>query len=146
MLRSAIPRLRLKPRACQSSWYSTPSIPKPWFVDDVQAGVTQPLIDHSASSVLKGDAKSTSSLPPDLPEYLLSLHEELSKSPLLEPGGLEIRHPVDTPPGPPLPFSMPKGRRRRGGTDAGEGVPEHVGGIWRWVVLVQVGLKFTHRS
>jgi hypothetical protein len=96
------------------------------------------MADRPSSSSLEADGKPIASLPPDLPAHLVILHEELLKSPLLEPGRLEITHPVDTPPGPPLPFSMPRGRRRRGGSDAGEGVSEHVGGIWRWVVLAQV--------
>jgi hypothetical protein len=59
------------------------------------------------------------------------------QSPYLEPFQLLVREPIPQPPGPPLPISEPKGRRRRGRTYAGEGLLEP-GGIWDWIVLAQV--------
>ena len=77
-----------------------------------------------------------------MPLALQNLHAQLVQSPYLEPSKLLVRKPIPQPPGPPLPISTPKGRRRRGGTYAGEGFLEP-DGIWNWIVLAQVQLQLT---
>ena len=144
MLRSALLRpIRCGTHAqarCLSS--STAGFPKPWFLDaeptSVTSSVTRPNVNGHQVSASQGVIIETAILPPDLPEHLHELHAELVKLPLLEPGRLEIRPPLDTPPGPPLPFTLPRGRRRRGGTDAGVGVPVPESSLWKWIVLAQV--------
>ena len=107
----------------------------PWFVDPEFVGRPRP--PH-----IPGPSMGVKPLPLGLPALLVTLYGELSKSPLLEPGALEIRTPPPSAPGPPLPKTAPKGRRRRGGTDFGEGVPMPEGGLWKWVVIAQVRQSF----
>ena len=151
MLRSAISHaIPRKPHAHMRCWLSTPACnPKPWFIDEeptpAKSNGTPPIVDDRPVSSSRGMVVvSAAPLPPDLPTHLLNLHAELAKSPLLEPGRLEIRPPLYTPPGPPLPSALPRGRRRRGGTDVGTGVPEPEGSMWRWIVLAQVRLEILH--
>lgn len=107
-------------------------LPKPWFVDERPATRVQP--PHLASP-----ESLTQELPPDVPEHIVALHDVLRTSPHLELGGLQVRPPPSSLPGPPLvEAARPKGRRRRGGTDSGRGVPDASSGPWRWVVLAQV--------
>ncbi|KAG5221675.1 Shr3 amino acid permease chaperone [Salix suchowensis] len=40
--------------------------------------------------------------------------------------------------GTPLPLRKPQGRRKRGGTNAGESAFDIPGGVWNWVILAQV--------
>ena len=77
-------------------------------------------------------------LPPDLPPSIKELFQTLSQSPFLELSTLEVREPSLIPPGPPLPRTIPKGRRGRGRTYSGEGILDDQGGIWHWVVTAQV--------
>ncbi|KAI0654770.1 hypothetical protein C8Q70DRAFT_1058178 [Cubamyces menziesii] len=117
---------------------SAPS-PLPWFVDPAEE-------DHAPSPYARRvatpqtPARPLAPLPaaitPDHP--IARLHAELKASPHLEPGTLLVREPIPTATGPPLPPAAPKGRRRRGGTNAGQGVNEDLGGIWQWVVIAQV--------
>lgn len=151
MLRSAISRsIRRKPYDQLRLWLSTQACtPKPWFIDhEPTSTITKSAHlltgDIPVSSSQGMDVVSQAPLPPDLPDHLLSLHAELAKSPLLEPGRVEIRSPLPTPPGPPLPFALPKGRRRRGGTNLGVGVPDTEGSLWRWIVLAQVCFQTLH--
>ena len=108
----------------------------PWFVDTEFVSRHQP--PHLATPSKPEQSNTTVLLPSDLPDYLKKLHTELSKSPHLEPWGVEIRPPFPTQPGPPLPHQLPKGKRKRGRTEFGLGVPEPEGGLWRWIVLAQV--------
>jgi hypothetical protein len=67
------------------------------------------------------------------------LHSQLVKSPLLDKSHLLVTSAVLPEPGPPLPLRKPQGRRKTGGTYAGESDYEAVGGgIWNWVVMSQV--------
>lgn len=118
------------------STVSNNSSQTPWFVDEEFASRAQPPHLEPPSENAQDTPQSLSA---DIPDHLKQLHSELSKSPHLEPWGVEIRPPLITQPGPPLPHQMPKGRRRRGRTDFGLGVPEPEGGLWRWIVLAQVG-------
>ncbi|KAI0247052.1 hypothetical protein BJV78DRAFT_1133953 [Lactifluus subvellereus] len=101
----------------------------PWFVDSSETLLTQP------ASSQRGTLPPPP--PPGVPLALQNLHAQLVQSPYLEPSKLLVRNPIPQPPGPPLPMSTPKGRRRRGSTYAGEGFLEP-GGIWNWIVLAQV--------
>ncbi|KAL5511882.1 hypothetical protein ACEPAH_5100 [Sanghuangporus vaninii] len=107
----------------------------PWFVDQefVKAGHPPPHLSSEPSL-----AEQEKSLPPDLPAYLAALYSELTKSPHLERGGVEVCSPPPTEPGPPLPSSLPKGRRQRGRTEFGLGISDASGGLWRWILIAQV--------
>ncbi|KAI0048533.1 hypothetical protein FA95DRAFT_1557890 [Auriscalpium vulgare] len=107
--------------------------PTPWFVDPEEAARLQ----RHAPPHLPASAPTLPPLPAAAPPAIRALHAQLAQSPLLEPDALLVREPIPQPPGPPLPYAPPKGRRRRGGTYFGEGFLEP-GGIWSWVVLAQV--------
>jgi hypothetical protein len=104
--------------------------PLPWFVDkaaDVPPRL-HPIKPATAPPV-----------PPDAPEVIKHLHSQLVKSPLLDKSHLLVTSAVLPEPGPPLPLRKPQGRRKTGGTYAGESDYEAVGGgIWNWVVMSQV--------
>jgi hypothetical protein len=126
-------------RTLSTSTASSSAAPAaPWFVDP--AYVDRPSPPHMP-------AKPHTALPPlpeGVPRALAQLHAALADSPHLEPGTLLVRTPIETPQGPPLPYSPPKGRRMRGGTEFGEGVEGRIkgvpesGGIWSWIMLAQV--------
>ncbi|EJD06074.1 uncharacterized protein FOMMEDRAFT_59638, partial [Fomitiporia mediterranea MF3/22] len=107
--------------------------PTPWFVDQEYLP-TRAHPPHSASP----NPPQETLLPPDLPPHLNKLHSELSRSPHVERGGVQIRPPPASEAGPSLPSALPKGRRRRGRTDIGLGVPDNGGTLWRWIVIAQV--------
>lgn len=98
----------------------------PWFVDEAPA--------------LAARARPTPAVP-DVPEntpaVIRQLHTQLARSPHLEPSTLLVSESIAHPPGPPLPFRPPQGRRKRGGTYAGESAYDVPGGIWNWVVTAQ---------
>ena len=77
-------------------------------------------------------------IPLGVPGILRTLHKDLSVLPHLDQSVLEICKPIESSVGPPLPHALPQGRRRRGRTDYGMGVPETSGGLWKWIVLAQV--------
>lgn len=99
----------------------------PWFIDS-EASLTQ------QTSAQK---EALPPLPPGIPVALQTLHAQLVQSPYLEPSKLLVRDPIPQPPGPPLPISAPRGRRKRGGTYSGEGLLDP-GNLWNWIVLAQV--------
>ncbi|KAF8121942.1 hypothetical protein EV363DRAFT_1588259 [Boletus edulis] len=102
---------------------------RPWFVDSEPVNHREPpphLLPKSHE------------LPPDLPAPVKELFHTLSQSPFLELPTLEVKEPSLIPPGPPLPKTIPKGRRGRGRTYSGEGIQDDQGGIWNWVVTAQV--------
>lgn len=103
----------------------------PWFVDK---DYTRPPPPHISPRV----PHQPKPLPPDAPEHLANLHNVLCKSPLLEAGHVEVLPFQPHQPGPSLPNQFPKGRRRRGRTEFGVGIPDDSGGLWRWVVMAQV--------
>ncbi|KAH8117586.1 hypothetical protein DFH11DRAFT_1575900 [Phellopilus nigrolimitatus] len=109
----------------------------PWFVDQDFAH-SRPAPPHLSPPSEFSSALQAQSLPSDLPIYLTALFAELVNSPYLEQGGVKIGPPLPTRPGPPLPSALPKGRRRRGRTEYGLGVPDVEGGLWRWIVIAQV--------
>lgn len=110
---------------------STQATASPWFVDPEPQSSQKPAPPHLTPKV--------QDFPPNLPEAIRQLYTRLAQSPLLEPSTLDVRESIAPPPGLPLPKRPPQGRRRRGGTYAGEGIDEDaVGGIWNWVVIAQV--------
>ncbi|TBU46987.1 hypothetical protein BD309DRAFT_952876 [Dichomitus squalens] len=111
----------------------------PWFMDPSD----DPALPSSYArrvGLAQAPTRPLPPLPADLPSDhpIVRLHAELKSSPHLEPGTLLVRSPIPTAVGPPLPESMPKGRRKRGRTYVGEGVAESMGGIWEWLVIAQV--------
>lgn len=102
---------------------------RPWFVDP-EPVVTRQLPPHLAPK--------SHDLPPDLPVPVKELFHTLGQSPFLEPSTLEVKAPSPVSPGPPLPKTIPKGRRGRGRTYSGEGIPYEQGGIWNWFLIAQV--------
>lgn len=114
-----------------STTASTPSTP--WFVDEQPTWRREPPPHMAARTPLQSKP-----LPHDVPLVLSTLHAELSKSPLLESNGVEVCQPIPTLPGPALPSSIPKGRRQRGRSEFGLGVPDGGGSLWKWIVLVNV--------
>src|ERR1700722_13689704 len=105
-----------------------PSIP--WFVDQEEATPTTPKPPAPAAP-----------LPSNTPQTLRDLHSVLLKSPLLDHSARLVREPIPFPPGPRLPDSIPRGRRRRGGSYPGEGFMDAPSSIWSWIVLAQVHFR-----
>ncbi|KAH9955612.1 hypothetical protein BC827DRAFT_1236078 [Russula dissimulans] len=100
----------------------------PWFIDPSEA---------SFAPQTPSQRGTVPPLPSGVPIALRNLHAQLVQSPYLDPSKLLVRDPILQPPGPPLPISTPRGRRKRGGTLAGEGLLEP-GNLWNWIVLAQV--------
>ncbi|KAI0695437.1 hypothetical protein C8T65DRAFT_744005 [Cerioporus squamosus] len=126
--------------ASSSGQPSTGPSSVPWFIDPSEAEPSTPSPYARRVSVPQAPTRPLAPLPSALPHNhpIVRLHAELKSSPHLEPGTLLVREPIPTAVGPPLPDAMPRGRRKRGRTYAGEGVTEDVGGIWDWVVIAQV--------
>ncbi|KAI6131885.1 hypothetical protein EDD17DRAFT_1438992, partial [Pisolithus thermaeus] len=103
----------------------------PWFMEPEPQSSQKQAPPHLTPKVQE--------FPPNLPDPIRQLYTKLTQSPLLEPSTLDVRESVAPPPGLPLPRRAPQGRRRRGGTYAGEGIDKDaVGGVWNWVVIAQV--------
>ncbi|KIM49176.1 hypothetical protein M413DRAFT_438343 [Hebeloma cylindrosporum] len=77
-------------------------------------------------------------VPNDAPDVLKLLYSKLLESPHLEKSQLALGPTILPAPGPPLPLRAPHGRRKRGGTYAGESSFDDVGRIWDWAVTAQV--------
>lgn len=114
---------------------------RPWFVDPTEEASRLP------SWKKRQGLSHRKALPlPPLPSAISEdspigkLHAALASSPHLEPGTLLVREPIPTAVGPPLPLVVPRGRRKRGRTYGGEGIPDPGVGIWNWVVIAQVRL------
>lgn len=112
----------------------------PWFVDPkFEVRAVPPHLPQRPPS------EPLAPLPEDARDspHLSSLYDTLSVSPLLEPSTLLVCPPPRIPPGPALPESKARGRRKRGGTDLGDGVEDmrgvpETGGLWKWIVLAEV--------
>ncbi|KAH9923943.1 uncharacterized protein BXZ73DRAFT_91355 [Epithele typhae] len=125
------------PNASSSSSPAGPAS-LPWFMDPAEdeAPIASPYMRRSA--LAQGPPHPP--LPVDLPEGhpIARLHAALKVSPHLEPGTLLVRSPIPTAVGPPPTDALPRGRRKRGRTNLGEGVEVHLGGLWEWHVIAQV--------
>ncbi|KAJ8597919.1 hypothetical protein M405DRAFT_802766 [Rhizopogon salebrosus TDB-379] len=104
----------------------------PWFIDT--EGPTHSVNRHTPPHL----APKAHELPEDISPGIKQLFLQLSKSPVLDLSTLRVDRPAAALPGPPLPRTIPKGRRKRGRTYSGEGLVEEPGGIWDWVVTAQV--------
>ncbi|OBZ75923.1 hypothetical protein A0H81_04751 [Grifola frondosa] len=128
--------------ASDTSATPTPAPSLPWFVDPSEVLPKSKTTPSSLSPRVPPPhlqarlAPLPTSIPSDSP--IARLHAALRPSPHLEPGELLVREPIYTAIGPPLPKALPKGKRKRGGTYAGEGIMENNGGIWNWIVVAQV--------
>ncbi|KAF8350754.1 hypothetical protein F5887DRAFT_940793 [Amanita rubescens] len=99
----------------------------PWFVDH---------LPPSAPRLLRPQPPP---VPNDAPTVLKNLREDLILIPHLEPTSVIVSRPVTPLSAPPLPHRSAQGRRRRGGTYAGESAYEDdTNGLWSWVMLAQV--------
>jgi len=100
----------------------------PWFVD--VGPIERPLPPHMPMA--------PAAVPNDAPDILKLLYSKLLESPHLEKSQLTLGPTILPAPGPPLPLQAPHGRRKRGGTYAGESAFDDVGRIWDWAVTAQV--------
>ncbi|KAG9226367.1 hypothetical protein CCMSSC00406_0003246 [Pleurotus cornucopiae] len=106
----------------------------PWFVD-TEAFLQRPPPPHLTENPL---TTRPPPLPKDVPHTIKELHSQLTSSPHLEPSTIVVDRSLGRVMGPPLPLRKPQGRRKRGGTNAGESAFDIPGGVWNWVVLAQV--------
>ncbi|KAF7440443.1 hypothetical protein PC9H_000788 [Pleurotus ostreatus] len=106
----------------------------PWFVD-TEAFLQRPPPPHLTENPL---TTRPPPLPKDVPHSIKELHSQLASSPHLEPSTIVVDRSLGRVMGPPLPLRKPQGRRKRGGTNAGESAFDIPGGVWNWVVLAQV--------
>lgn len=139
LLHAVRPLRLIRPRRqfaqTESRHFTSPSAPKPWFIDS-EDSETAAIFEHSPPPHLP---EPPNELPANIPEPIRVLYNKLLTSPFLEPSTLVAREPLRIPPGPSRPARKPKGRRRiRGVTYAGESTLEASGGIWNWVVMAQV--------
>lgn len=110
----------------------------PWFMREE----TATLEENTLSALEEFPRPSKQSLPNDLPEHLVTLHQHLGQSPLLAQSTIRIYTPTsfksrNLSDDLTLPYSRAKGRRRRGVHDAGESVGEP-NDMWNWYVLAEV--------
>ncbi|SJL00331.1 uncharacterized protein ARMOST_03644 [Armillaria ostoyae] len=117
---------RLTPRRSRQFRYFTESSRIPWFVNQ-EAPVPKPQVSGSAPPI-----------PSDAPEPVRELYAKLAPLPHLDTSFLTVERPKLPSPGPPLPYRLPQGRRRRGGTNPGESLYDMPYGLWNWVVIAQV--------
>lgn len=117
----------------------------PWFVDQDSAPRQQGPPPPTSMRHLQAPP-----LPADAPNVLKEVHASLLKSPHLDVKHLLVAPAVVPPVGPDLPDRPAQGKRRRGGTYAGESAYDTTNGLWSWVVFAQVGtlclFKFTRYS
>lgn len=140
---TSLQRLNSRSLTRTSTTNESVSASRPWFLtdeDDVPP-TTGHLTQQEPEQTNASLRPAAPPLPPSLPPHLLTLYAHLSQSPLLNVSSLVVRRP------PPLteddlaatniPFRRPQGRRRRGGTETGDGFTEP-GGMWDWHVVAEV--------
>ncbi|KAJ3509214.1 hypothetical protein NMY22_g16365 [Coprinellus aureogranulatus] len=118
-------------RALSSTSGTQPTVPAPWFVEP------KPIERPALHSPLNKAALAPQ-VPAEAPQLLKDLQSELLRSPHLDLSTLVVCRAVPPPPGPSLPERLPQGKRRRGGTIAGESAYDFTCGIWSWFVFAQV--------
>lgn len=147
--RSLLRSTHLTSRSCRclSTTTSSSSSPHPWFVDPSDVTPSKPSESLPQQPQQSATQNTQQLIPsPPLPKELspstplARLHSKLTASPFLEPGTLLVTRPLPTEPGPPLPASAPKGRRKRGRSYVGEGLgsEEVEGALWQWVLIAEV--------
>ncbi|KIP07979.1 hypothetical protein PHLGIDRAFT_29806 [Phlebiopsis gigantea 11061_1 CR5-6] len=111
--------------------------PVPWFVDPSELQKAGP--SHHPTPTVPTPA-NLRPLPSDLPSThpIAHLHAQLLTSPHLEHEYTIVRDPVPTDIGPPLAEAAPRGKRKRGKTNGGEGFGDIGMSPWRWIVVAQV--------
>jgi len=119
--------------------------PVPWFVDPTQAPTPTPTLTPTPTP-----STPAIELSDDTPVVVRALYEQLRLSPHLDQAALSVGPATLPAPGPALPFTSPRGRRKRGGSSLGESAFDTQGsGLWDWVVTAQVSLftsTFIQRS
>ncbi|KAF9264825.1 hypothetical protein L218DRAFT_861933 [Marasmius fiardii PR-910] len=105
----------------------------PWFVEESEK------VSFPTSSTFQR-LNRVPSVPEDAPIILRDLHSQLLNSPHLEHAELLVTRASNTRPplGSALPLRLPQGRRKRGGTYAGESMYDIPGSLWNWMVFAQV--------
>src|SRR5688572_15385770 len=76
----------------------------PWFIDADATAVEPPRTTPTVALQLPPD---------DAPSVVRAVYSELRQSPHLDHSHLAVGPAVPPPPGPALPLSIPRGRRRR---------------------------------
>ena len=121
---------------------SKPDSPTPWFLDPEEAAepASSSQDGRSGRGLPQPKRAEVRPLPEGVPDALVQLHGQLLLSPLIEPSELLVREPIIVPLGPVLPDRQHGARRRRGSKsiDLGTTLPLSGGGVWDWIVLVQV--------
>ncbi|KAG8878001.1 hypothetical protein FRB97_002847 [Tulasnella sp. 331] len=120
--------------------------PRPWYVEETSVPEWNQEAGPSTFTKRTELLKPIATPPTDAPEHLQNLFTNLQTSPFLDSRYIVLTRPVEKPVPPPAPFSAPKGRRRRGGSDHGIGfnIGSHpIGQIWSWMLLLQLkeGIK-----
>jgi hypothetical protein len=117
----------------------------PWFVDPNP--ITPSFLHRPSPPHIPTTQGKAPLVPSDAPDILKQLHAKLLESPHLDTSHLVVSPSVLPEPGPPLPLRAPHGRRKRGGTYAGESkFDETGGGIWSWVISAQVSSREALRN
>ncbi|KZV70651.1 hypothetical protein PENSPDRAFT_631515 [Peniophora sp. CONT] len=119
-----------------------PESPAPWFLDpeDAAEPVLDPLDETPGRGIPQPKRAEVRPLPEGVPDALVYLHKQLLLSPLIEPSELLVREPITMPLGLALPDRIHGARRKRGSRsmDLGTTLPLSGGGVWDWIVLVQL--------
>lgn len=130
-------RARAHARCISSTLPRRDSAGTPWFVDPNP--ITPSFLHRPSPPHIPTTQGKAPLVPSDAPDILKQLHAKLLESPHLDTSRLVVSPSVLPEPGPPLPLRAPHGRRKRGGTYAGESkYDETGGGIWDWVISAQV--------
>ena len=111
--------------------------PVPWFVDPSELTKAGPSHQPAPISLISANVRP---LPLEIPSThpIAHLHAQLLTSPHLEHEYTIVRDPVPTDLGPPLAEAPPRGKRKRGKTNGGDGFGDLGMSPWRWIVVAQV--------
>ncbi|VDC07805.1 unnamed protein product [Peniophora sp. CBMAI 1063] len=116
--------------------------PAPWFLDpeDTEESALGHIDEKSGRGIPQPKRAEARPLPEGVPDALAHLHKQLLLSPLIEPSELLVREPIAMSLGPALPDRQHGARRKRGSRniELGSDLPLSGGGVWDWIVLVQL--------